>query len=44
MAGAKLAITVKDKVVTIGTAKVAKADTKAGNGMIHTIDTVNLPK
>jgi uncharacterized surface protein with fasciclin (FAS1) repeats len=44
MAGEKLAVVVKDKVVTIGAAKVVKADTKAGNGMLHTIDAVNMPK
>lgn len=44
LAGTKLLITVKDNVVMIEAAKVTKADIKAGNGLIHEIDTVLMPK
>ena len=44
MAGTKLMITVKDNTVMIETAKVAKPDVKAGNGLIHVVDAVLMPE
>lgn len=41
--GSKFKVTVKDKDVMIGGAKVTKADVKAKNGVIHVIDTVLMP-
>lgn len=41
--GAKYKLSVKDKDVTIGNAKVVKTDIKAKNGVIHVIDAVLLP-
>jgi uncharacterized surface protein with fasciclin (FAS1) repeats len=40
LAGNDLKIEYKDGATLIGTAKVAKADTDAANGVIHTIDAV----
>jgi uncharacterized surface protein with fasciclin (FAS1) repeats len=40
--GFKVAVSGKD--VTIGDAKVTKADLKASNGVVHVIDTVLIPK
>lgn len=42
--GQELTVTVKEKDVHIGTAKVTKTDIKCKNGVIHVIDTVQLPK
>ena len=41
--GSKFKITVNDKEVMIGNAKVMKADIKAKNGVIHVIDAVLMP-
>jgi uncharacterized surface protein with fasciclin (FAS1) repeats len=41
--GQKLAVAIKDGVVTIGGAKVTSADVAASNGVIHVIDTVLQP-
>jgi uncharacterized surface protein with fasciclin (FAS1) repeats len=41
--GGPLAISSRDGGVTIGAAKVVKADVAASNGVIHVIDTVLLP-
>ena len=41
--GSKFKITVKDKDVMIGNAKVVKADIAAKNGVIHVIDAVLMP-
>ncbi len=43
LAGGQVTITVKDDVVMVDTAKVAKADIEATNGLIHVIDTVLTP-
>ena len=43
LSGAKFKIAVKDKTVSIGDAKVTKADIKASNGVVHVIDTVLIP-
>ncbi|MBU0716658.1 MAG: fasciclin domain-containing protein [Planctomycetes bacterium] len=43
LADEEIEITIKDKVVMVAKAKVAKADTEAANGLIHTIDTVLQP-
>ena len=42
--GQDLAVTTKDKDVHVGTAKVTKTDIKCKNGVIHVIDTVQMPK
>ena len=42
--GQELTVTVKEKDVHIGTAKVTKTDIKCKNGIIHVIDTVQTPK
>ena len=41
--GTKFKITVKDKTVMVGDAKVTAADLKASNGVVHVIDTVLMP-
>ncbi|AFY34991.1 fasciclin domain-containing protein [Calothrix sp. PCC 7507] len=41
--GASVKVTVRKAGVTVGNAKVIKADVKASNGYIHVIDTVLLP-
>ena len=41
--GTKFKITVKDKTVMVGEAKVTAADLKASNGVVHVIDTVLMP-
>lgn len=41
--GSKFKITVKDKDVMIGNAKVVMTDIKAKNGVIHVIDAVLMP-
>lgn len=41
--GSKFKVTIKDKEVMIGGAKVSKADIKAKNGVIHVIDGVLMP-
>jgi len=43
-AGEEFPVTVKDGKTMIGTATITKADQAAGNGVIHTIDTVLMPK
>lgn len=43
LGGTKFKITVKDKTVMIGDAKVIAADLKASNGVVHVIDTVLMP-
>ena len=42
--GGRLSVRTKGNAVHIGDAKVAKADIKAGNGVIHAIDAVMLPE
>ena len=42
--GGSLSVRTKGNAVHIGDAKVAKADIKAGNGVIHAIDAVMLPE
>ena len=49
VAGNSLTVTLKDGKVTLtdengGVATVVAADLKAGNGVVHVIDTVVLPK
>jgi uncharacterized surface protein with fasciclin (FAS1) repeats len=44
VSGETLTIAAHDGAVTIDKAKVVKADIAAGNGVIHVIDTVILPK
>jgi uncharacterized surface protein with fasciclin (FAS1) repeats len=41
--GSTIALTVRGKTVRVNKAKVLKANIKAGNGVIHIIDTVLLP-
>ncbi|WP_246524185.1 fasciclin domain-containing protein [Gemmata palustris] len=41
--GTSFKITVKDKTVMVGDAKVTAADLKASNGVVHVIDTVLMP-
>lgn len=41
--GSRLKVMIKDGIVTIGNAKVKKADIEASNGVIHVIDKVLLP-
>lgn len=42
--GESLTITDKDKVLRVNNAKILKADIAADNGVIHSIDTVLMPK
>jgi uncharacterized surface protein with fasciclin (FAS1) repeats len=42
--GQSVSITALGGVVTVNQAKVVKADVEAGNGVIHVIDAVILPK
>lgn len=42
--GQSVPVKVMNETVTVGNAKVVKADVKASNGVIHVIDTVLLPK
>lgn len=44
LSGTKFKITVKDKNVMVGDAKVTATDLKASNGVVHVIDTVLMPK
>ncbi|AWM36164.1 Immunogenic protein MPT70 precursor [Gemmata obscuriglobus] len=44
LSGTKFKVTVKDKTVMVGDAKVTAADLKASNGVVHVIDTVLMPK
>ena len=41
--GKELAVTVKDGVVRINGAKILSRDRQGSNGVVHSIDTVNLP-
>ncbi len=41
--GTSFKITVKDKTVMVGDAKVTAADLKASNGVVHVVDTVLMP-
>ncbi|MBW7904203.1 MAG: fasciclin domain-containing protein [Phycisphaerae bacterium] len=43
LAGTEIKISIKDNHVMIEGAKVVKADTEAGNGVIHIVDTVLMP-
>jgi transforming growth factor-beta-induced protein len=44
IAGTKLALAVKGKSLTVGGSTVTAADVVAGNGVIHVVDAVILPK
>ena len=44
LAGERVMIRVKDDVVMVDKAKVAKADTEAANGLIHVVDVVLMPE
>jgi uncharacterized surface protein with fasciclin (FAS1) repeats len=41
--GSKFKVSIKDKDVSIGGAKVSKADIKCKNGVVHVIDAVLMP-